>query len=205
MWEIKYLFIADQLPPDRWKSLIFSSETEVCNQTTVTSNQLTEPVIPNTRFSDFTHLMKVTACILRFVNNLRSTVSQRYPSSDLIVPEWKSAKDYWLMTVQKESFPRELNALEKGQPIHKNSRRFHSTPSGTKAGPTLLLSPLNQRFHIVGAWKAVRFITRQCVICKCHTIKPQDQLLTQLPPERVSLAAPFEKSGVDPSRSNMGT
>ena len=59
------------------------------------------------------------------------------------------------------------------------------------AGPTLLLSSLNQRFH------TVRFVTRQCITCKRHSIKPQDQLLRQLPPERVSLAAPFEKSGVD--------
>ena len=65
------------------------------------------------------------------------------------------------------------------------------------AGPTLLLSSLNQRFHIVGAQKNVRFITRQCVTCKRHSIKPRDQLLRQLPPERVSLAAPFERSGVD--------
>ena len=34
--------------------------------------------------------------------------------------------------------------------------------------------------------------------CRCHLIKPQDQLLEgQLPVECVSLSAPFEKSGVD--------
>ena len=65
------------------------------------------------------------------------------------------------------------------------------------AGPTLLLSSLNQRFHIVGARKTVRSITRQCIVCRRHSVKPQNQQLGQLPTERVSLAAPFEKSGVD--------
>ena len=65
------------------------------------------------------------------------------------------------------------------------------------AGPTLLLSSLNQLFHIIGARKTVRLITRQCITCKHHSIKPRHQLLVQLPPERVSIAAPFEKSGVD--------
>ena len=65
------------------------------------------------------------------------------------------------------------------------------------AGPTLLLSSLNQRFHILKARKVVRSIARQCVTCKRHSIRPQAQLLGQLPTERVSVAAPFERSGVD--------
>ena len=65
------------------------------------------------------------------------------------------------------------------------------------AGPTLLLSSLNQRFHILKARKVIRSITRQCIICKRHSIHPQAQLLGQLPTERVSVAAPFERSGVD--------
>ena len=65
------------------------------------------------------------------------------------------------------------------------------------AGPTLLSSSLNQRFHIIGARKVIRSITRQCVICRRHSIKPQNQLLGQLPTERVSSTPSFEKSGVD--------
>ena len=65
------------------------------------------------------------------------------------------------------------------------------------AGPTLLASSLSQKFHIVGARKTIRSITRQCVTCRRHSIKPQAQLLGQLPAERVSPTPPFEKSGVD--------
>lgn len=140
----------------------------------------------------------------------------------------KSAEDYWLMIVQRESFPKECNALEKEQPLPKNSRLlpFHpiwgkhysvicvggrisnSTLSYSQshlvildgklpitkliilsehiclmhAGPTLLLSSLNQKFHVVGTREIVRFVTRQSITCKHHSIRPQDQLLGQLPP-----------------------
>lgn len=218
-------------------------EREICNLTTVTSTQPVEPVIPTTQFSNFTPFKRVTTWILRFVKNLHSTISGRSLSPHLTVTELKSAEDYWLMIVQRESFPKECNALEKGQPLPKNSRLLPFRPIWDKdhsvirvggrisnstlsysqshpvilngkhpitkliilsehihlmhAGPTLLLSPLNQRFHIVGARKAVRSVTRQCITCKHHSIKPQDQLLGQLAPERVSQAAPFEKSRVD--------
>ena len=59
-------------------------------------------------------------------------------------------------------------------------------------GPTLLIS-LNQRLHIIGFRKTVRSITRQC---KRQSLKPHDQLLGQLPLERVTPASVFEKVGV---------
>ena len=43
----------------------------------------------------------------------------------------------------------------------------------------------------------MRSVTRQCVTCKRHCIKPSDQLLRQLPPERVTPASTFDKVGVD--------
>ena len=64
------------------------------------------------------------------------------------------------------------------------------------ASHILLLSVMNQIFHIVGAHRTVRSITKEYITYKRHSAKLQDQLLGQLPPERVSLAVPFEKSGV---------
>ena len=65
------------------------------------------------------------------------------------------------------------------------------------AGPTLLISSLSQRFHIIGLRKTVRSITRQCVTCKRQSLKPHNQLLGQLPLERVTPTSVFEKVGVD--------
>ena len=45
--------------------------------------------------------------------------------------------------------------------------------------------------------KAVRSITRQCFICRRQTIEPSPQIMGQLPLERVTPGAVFEKVGVD--------
>ena len=99
-------------------------EREICNLTPAES---VEPVIPINQFSNFTHLKRVTAWILRLVNNSRSTVSKRCTSPHLTVPELNSAED-WLMVIQRESFPKELDALEKGRPLPKNSRLLPFRP-----------------------------------------------------------------------------
>ena len=65
------------------------------------------------------------------------------------------------------------------------------------AGPALVLSSLNMRFHIVKARSTIRSITRQCITCKRHSAHPEDQMLGQLPAECVTLTAPFDKTGVD--------
>ena len=65
------------------------------------------------------------------------------------------------------------------------------------AGPTLLSSSLSRRYHIIGSRNAVRFITRGCVTCRRNSAKPTPQRLGQLPIERITPDAVFDKVGVD--------
>ncbi len=65
------------------------------------------------------------------------------------------------------------------------------------AGPTLLTASIGRRFHILGSRRAVRSITRGCVTCRRNSVKPQAQLMGQLPVERVTPGCIFEKVGVD--------
>ena len=65
------------------------------------------------------------------------------------------------------------------------------------AGPTLLSSTIARRFHIIGMRKAMRSLTRQCVVCRRRSAKPIPQKMGQLPIERVTPRAVFEKVGVD--------
>ena len=65
------------------------------------------------------------------------------------------------------------------------------------AGPTLLSASLSQRYHIVGGRSCIRSITRECVVCRRKAVKPQPQLLGQLPIERVTPGPVFDKVGVD--------
>ena len=65
------------------------------------------------------------------------------------------------------------------------------------AGPTLLTCMLNRRFHIIGGRRSIRSITRSCIICRRTTVRPQDQLMGQLPTERISIDCVFSQVGLD--------
>ena len=65
------------------------------------------------------------------------------------------------------------------------------------AGPTLLMSSLNCRYHTIGDRRVVCSITRACVICRRKSQKPNPQLMGQLPIELVTPDIVFKNVGVD--------
>ena len=65
------------------------------------------------------------------------------------------------------------------------------------AGPTLVTAMLSHRFHVLGARKAIRTITRSCIVCRRVSAKPKPQLLGQLPADRLKPGSVFERVGVD--------
>lgn len=65
------------------------------------------------------------------------------------------------------------------------------------AGPTLMMSSLSQRFHIVGGRQLVRLVSRECIICRRDSAKPKPQLFGQLPMERITPGLVFDRVGVD--------
>ena len=65
------------------------------------------------------------------------------------------------------------------------------------AGPTLLSCSLNRRYHLIGGRKAVRTVTRACVTCRRVAAKPQEQMMGQLPAERVTPDVVFSRVGID--------
>lgn len=54
------------------------------------------------------------------------------------------------------------------------------------AGTTLLACSLSRRYYIIGGRKTIRSVTRSCITCRRTSVKPQDQMLGQLPMERVT-------------------
>ena len=86
-------------PPPSLES-IPAEERDICTLTVVASTEFNPPVIPADRFSEFTCLKRITAWILRFVNNARSLVSKRSISPHLTVSELVAAEDYWIIIVQ---------------------------------------------------------------------------------------------------------
>ena len=61
----------------------------------------------------------------------------------------------------------------------------------------LLSCALDRRYHIVGGRRAVRSVTRACITCRRTSAKPQNQVMGQLPAERVSPDLVFSKVGLD--------
>lgn len=64
-------------------------------------------------------------------------------------------------------------------------------------GPTLVLTSLGYRFHLLNCRKTVRSVLRQCVTCRRQAIKPQPQMLGQLPAERITPDSVFDRVGID--------
>ena len=215
---------------------IRDEEREVC---LITPVKVHEPVIPLNHFSSFTHLQRVTAWIMRFINHCR----QRYINSpNLTAMELNTAEKYRIHMIQEDHFSVDIAMLKANRSLDNNSsllplRPFidpdgllrvgggesnsdltyqrmhpliiHGKHTITKliirlehvhmlhAGLTLLCSTLSNHFHILYMRKVARSIVRQCVICRCQTCKPQNQLLIQLPLERVTPGSVFQRVGVD--------
>ena len=65
------------------------------------------------------------------------------------------------------------------------------------AGTTLVQSSLSRRYHIVGGRKVIRCVIRQCVICRKYAAKTANQIMGNLPLERITPDRPFANVGVD--------
>ncbi|XP_071041466.1 uncharacterized protein [Parasteatoda tepidariorum] len=84
-----------------------------------------QPLIDISRFSSYMKPLRVTAWIFRFLYNCRS--KQRI-SIDLTCNELNTAKNYWILTVQKQCFSAELHALQNNSPLPKSSKISRFNP-----------------------------------------------------------------------------
>ncbi len=67
------------------------------------------PIIPYDRFSSFSHLKRVTAWIIRFINNCKSKSNKI--TSPLTVDELILAESYWISIAQNDQFSCEIQEL----------------------------------------------------------------------------------------------
>ena len=213
---------------------------------TLASNEhFSEPIIPLSHYSDFHHLKRVMAWILRFVNNCqrsRHDTHQDDKSLILSVKELDLAEKYWIKLVQRTHFTKEISLLKKNKTLPKKNCLITLHPfidsegilrlscrignsnhpyeqvhpiilncnhQITKmiikaerlrllhAGPTMLMSSICIRFHIIGGKRVIHDITRACVTCCRYSVRPQSQVTGQLPIEQVTPGPIFERVGVD--------
>ena len=65
------------------------------------------------------------------------------------------------------------------------------------AGHLLTSASLSGRYHLVCGHKAIKSITRICVVCRRRSAKPNPQLMGQLPKERITTYAVFNNVSLD--------
>lgn len=74
-------------------------------------------------------------------------------------------------------------------------QQFHATY--LHAGPSLLANILLQNFWIVKGKRLIKNYIRKCIVCQRYNLKPNVQLMGNLPKQRVTLERPFYNCGVD--------
>ena len=74
----------------------------------------TEEVMPLRKISNFTRLIKITAWILRFVQNAQ--LKENRVKTPLTTNELTSSQELWICRSQSESFTTEIVNIKKGKP-----------------------------------------------------------------------------------------
>ena len=202
------------------------------------------PVFLEGKFSNYHHLLKITAWCMRFPNNLKARSNQ----SDLILTchlnstELRAAEHLFFKQSQSLLFEHEVSQLQSFQPISNKSRLIPLSPflcqdgllrvggrlskenpsksqthpiilyhkcslvlsmfkynhvALSHCGPTLLLSFVGIRLHIVGARQLARSVCRSCIICRRLSAKSEGQMMGQLPSQCVVPHYPFQVTGMD--------
>ena len=64
-------------------------------------------------------------------------------------------------------------------------------------GPSLVAASLSRRFYVLGSCRAIRSITRSCVTYRRASLKPQPQMLGQLPADRLVPGSVFQYARVN--------
>ncbi|GFW74375.1 uncharacterized protein TNCV_2412741 [Trichonephila clavipes] len=175
------------------KALDFSKEIdieqigkyELRKETMVNSTTIESPPDNNLikRYSSFDTLIITTAWCLRFVNNSKINISER-KKDYLNTTELRNAAEVLVKSVQQSEFKSEIKCLQLKHQIPKNSTQT-----------TLFLIRLY--YWIPSGQNRVRRVINRCLTCFKTRIRTVNQMMGDLPKDRVVPSRPFEKFGLD--------
>ena len=131
-----------KLDPEQWpkqpgiKSVSSPEEAdELCSAACTALVQSSPTLIPFDRFSTFLHLVRVTAWVIRFVNNCRSKEhNTQVCKNPISVQELNHATCYWVKVIQNESWNSEIDAIKGGSRLKQTSRILTLKPFIDEAG-----------------------------------------------------------------------
>ena len=122
------------LPEEKWPKGNSKLETPTQSMDGLQTQEMTGSVqdsrselISLDKYQSLTRLLRVTAFNLRFIYNCRRTVAERR-IGPLSVEELEQARKFWIRRAQAESFPLEIIALERNQPVSSKSKLVCLSP-----------------------------------------------------------------------------
>ncbi|XP_072761228.1 uncharacterized protein [Anoplolepis gracilipes] len=121
------------------------------------------------KYSSFTRLLRITALCMRAIDLF---CRSRKFTPPLTTQELETARIYWSKSIQESSFAQEMKSLSR-------------------------LVAIRNKYWIVGGRTPVRSFILKCVRCARYRQKRAQQIIGQLPPERVTPSRPFLNSGID--------
>ena len=167
--------------------------------------------------------LRITAWVLRFVNNCKAKVNNTKKSRGaLTTEEILRGREYWILRAQKniqENLERPGWKLEKDlktgilkcvgrvqeyQPIYLENGTFaqkliqHEHERIKHFGLASTMAAIRENWHILNMRSLVKRYIRNCNICKVFSTKPYGANLTApMPKFRTEQSRPFEFTGVD--------
>ena len=111
-----------------WPTRMERISQEVTEELKITLALLAEknsPIVPFDKYSSHSKLVRVMACILRFIQNASPRQESSF-STFLTAPEIRKAERHLIGTVQRQDFQEEISALKSNQKLPKACNPFHS-------------------------------------------------------------------------------
>ncbi|GFS58633.1 integrase catalytic domain-containing protein [Trichonephila clavipes] len=166
--------------------------------------------------NNFIKLIRISSFIFRFINNIKAKEScnkEKYLTAD----EVKRSAEFLAKIAQLSEFKAEIDALKKGKGVSKTSKLkaldpFLDENSLLRVGGRLcnadlpfeakhqIIIPIHQirmQFWPINGKGIARKTVHDCIACFRQKPTGVDQLMGNLPSERVTPSAPFLNSGVD--------
>ena len=148
-------------------------ERQICLVTTADLSK--EPMTALSRYSSFFHLRRVTAWILRFVDNCRSDGESI--RTCLTVSELSAAEKYWFVIAQADCFPTEIAAVNAKHHLPEDSNLIVFQPFldsagvlrvGRRASHSMMMYSKVHPIILHGKYPLTRLIIRTEHLCLLH-------------------------------------
>ena len=104
------------------------------------ATDVSEPLMDPLKYFSWTRLIRFTAWVMRFVAKLSTKVKRRdnlpeaWMKESLTPAKLDEARGFWMKQAQSERFPEEVQDLNRGKEVRKQSHLKALTPTMVEAG-----------------------------------------------------------------------